>query len=99
MNLYEILTDNSNLNVTINAGQLIDCIDYALRKQFEKSQNDEKEEFLTTDETCKTAKISRPTLHRWKKAGLIPYVKIGKNVRYKYSDLMDVLNKRKENRE
>lgn len=92
-NLYDILNDTPSLNITINAGQLKDCIDYAVSKKMDQIQKQEDERLLTTEEACKMAQISRPTLHRWKKAGLVPYVKIGKNVRYKHSDLIETLNK------
>lgn len=92
MNLYDILSDSSNLNITINAGQLRDCIDYAVSKKIEQQKLDGSERMLTTEEACKMAQVSRPTLHRWKAAGLIPYVKIGKSVRYRHSDLLAVLN-------
>lgn len=93
MSLYEILNDTPNLNITINAGQLKECIDYLVDKKMTKQKYEAEERMLTTEEACKIAKVSRPTLHRWKKAGLVPYVKIGKNVRYKHSDLIETLNK------
>lgn len=31
MNLYDLLTENQNLNVTINAGQLIEVIDHCMK--------------------------------------------------------------------
>lgn len=89
--LYDILADTPSLNVTINGGQLIEAIDYAINKKIKHLEQTEEEKMLTTEEACKAANISRPTLHRWKKAGIIPYVKIGKNVRYKHSDLMELL--------
>lgn len=77
--------------IVLNRQDLKDLI-----KEFasEATHNEKKTEiFLTTEEACHMAKISRPTLHRWKKSGLIPYVKIGKNVRYRQSELIEALNK------
>lgn len=45
------------------------------------------EVLYTTDEACKILKCSKPTLHRWKKEGIIPHVRIGNNIRYRKSDL------------
>ncbi len=47
----------------------------------------DEEVLYTTDEACKILKCSKPTLHRWKKEGIIPHVRIGSNIRYKKSDL------------
>lgn len=51
-----------------------------------KESNDE--ELYTTEEACKILKCSKPTLHRWKKEGIVPHIRIGNNIRYKKSDLM-----------
>jgi excisionase family DNA binding protein len=69
-----------------------------LFKEFasEATPNEKKTDvYLTTEEACHMAKVSRPTLNRWKKAGIIPYVKIGKNVRYKEGDLQNLLESKK----
>ena len=39
MNLYDLLSDNSSLNVTINAGQLIEIIDHCVNVVSEKKSN------------------------------------------------------------
>jgi predicted DNA-binding transcriptional regulator AlpA len=81
MNLYEILKDNPSLNITINAGQLFEAIDYAISKtkaEFEeqvesillktKEVFDTKqipEQYLTIQETAKMLGKDRSTLHRW----------------------------------
>ena len=91
MNLYDLVKDNPNLNLTINGGQLIEAIDYAVNKRIGEAQREAEEKLLTTEEACQLARVSRPTLHRWKSKGLIPFIKIGKNIRYKESDLMKLL--------
>ena len=45
------------------------------------------EKLLTTTEASEFLRISRITLHRWKKEGIIPHVRIGDTIRYKKSDL------------
>ena len=51
-----------------------------------KESNDEV--LYTTEEACKILKCSKPTLHRWKKEGIVPHIRIGNNIRYKKSDLL-----------
>lgn len=51
----------------------------------------EPEKLYTTAEACELLRCSRPTLHRWKRDGLIPFVRIGTNIRYKESDLKKLI--------
>lgn len=54
----------------------------------EKPIEEKKEErLLTTNEACEFLRCSKPTLHRWKKNGTIPFIRIGSNIRYKQTDL------------
>lgn len=96
--LYDILNDSPSLNITINAGQLKECIDYATRKRIDGNEQKENNRMLTIEEVCQIAQVSRQTVHRWKTAGLIPFVKIGKNVRFRYSDVINLLKTGKEGR-
>lgn len=91
MNLFDLLNDTPNLSVTINARQLIEAIDYAIDIRKRAEQREQEDVFLTTEEACKMARVSRPTLHRWKSNGLLPFIKVGKNIRYKKSDLTELL--------
>ncbi len=47
----------------------------------------EPEKLLTTQEACELLRCSKPTLHRWKKSGIVPFVRLGSNIRYKQTDL------------
>lgn len=97
MNIYEILKQTPNLNVTINGGQLIEAIDYAIDFRVKAEEREQQDVFLTTEEACQMARVSRPTLHRWKSNGLIPFIKVGKNIRYKKSDLTELLKTKRTN--
>lgn len=55
----------------------------------------EAEKLLTTAETAEMLRISLPTLHRWKKNGVIPHVRLNKSIRYRESDIMKVLDKKR----
>jgi excisionase family DNA binding protein len=46
---------------------------------------------LTADEACEILRCGKTTLHKWKKEGLVPHVRIGNSIRYKMSDLQNVL--------
>jgi len=51
----------------------------------------ESEKLLTTQEACDLLRCSKPTLHRWKKAGIVPFIRIGGNIRYRESDLTELI--------
>ena len=70
------------------------AINKAMKLQLiETSDNSEK--LYTAEEACKLLRCSKPTLHRWKKEGIIPFVRIGTNIRYKESDIKNLLNTKK----
>lgn len=50
------------------------------------------EKLLTTNEACEFLRVSKPTLHRWKRENLVPHVRIGNNIRYKLTDLIKKTN-------
>lgn len=53
---------------------------------------EKKERLLTTVEACSFLRCSKPTLHRWKKMGIIGHVRIGTNIRYRESDIQKILS-------
>lgn len=62
-----------------------------LRKEIPEPVEEKEEKLLTSEEACSFLRCSKPTLHRWKKEGIIPHVRIGSNIRYKESDLRSLL--------
>jgi len=75
---------------------MIESIVAELKKNEQPTVEAEKPEKLyTAAEACKILRCSKPTLHRWKKAGIIPFVRLGVNIRYKESDLKKLLETKK----
>lgn len=60
-------------------------------KKSEQPVEEKSEKLYTAEEACKLLRCSKPTLHRWKKEGIIPFVRIGVNIRYRESDLKNLL--------
>lgn len=54
----------------------------------------ESEKLLTTQEACELLRCSKPTLHRMKKSGIVPFVRIGSNIRYKQTDLQQLIERK-----
>ncbi len=69
--------------VTVQVGQAMPTV-----------KEEKPERLLTANEACEFLRCSKPTLHRWKSAGIVPHVRIGSNIRYKESDLQKVLTSR-----
>ena len=62
--------------------------------EMESSENDiSTQEWLTIKEASEYLRIPVGTLRNWTSNGRIPYRKIGRCVRYKRSELRDLLNR------
>lgn len=66
-----------------------------LRKEIPEPVEEKEEKLLTSEEACSFLRCSKPTLHRWKKEGIIPHVRIGTNIRYRGDDLKKLLESKK----
>lgn len=72
-------------------GLMGDVLERFLSNQ--KDEQPKEEKLYNTQEACELLRCSKPTLHRWKKEGIIPHVRIGANIRYKESDINNLINK------
>ena len=50
----------------------------------------EEESVYTENEACNFLKITRPTILKLRKEGKLNYFKVGKGIRYKQSDLLNI---------
>jgi len=50
-------------------------------------------ELITEAEACRLLKVCRRQLYSWRMAGLIPYFKIGKAVRFRLADVVEALER------
>ena len=49
------------------------------------------DEFITTNKAIKILGVSKPTLHKWKTGGLIPFHRIGSRIRFKKSEVIEAV--------
>lgn len=54
-------------------------------------------QLLTEREVCTWLRVSKRNLFCWRKAGLIPYIKIGRAVRYRKDEVERMLAARRQN--
>ncbi len=57
--------------------------DYA----FEKNRDHAEEEILSIEDVQKIFNVSKVTIHKWKKKGLLPYYKMNRKVYFKKSEI------------
>ncbi len=57
------------------------------RREAEATSRQFKERYLTADETAEMLGVTRVTLWNWEKKNMLPTYKIGRQVRYKLSDI------------
>tara|TARA_R110001592_G_scaffold352878_1_gene651172 strand:+ start:2538 stop:2846 length:309 start_codon:yes stop_codon:yes gene_type:complete len=58
-----------------------------------KVEDNSEEEFITIKNTCEIFKITKPTLNRWRKKGIVTDYRIGNGVRFKKSEILESLKK------
>lgn len=95
MNLYELLNENPSINITINAGQLIECVDYCVlktRKELEQQITDANAEtYPSPKKVCEILDIDLSTLWRYNKKGYLCHIEVGGKRRYRMSDVNAIL--------
>ena len=75
------------------ANQLINSATEVARLQIQKA--DISKELLTIDEVAAMLKVSKMTLHRWDKNGVLKKIEVGGHRRYRRSDVEAVTLNRK----
>ena len=99
--LMEIAMKMPNTILQISAGdlcefanQLINSATEVARLQIQRA--DISKELLTIDEVCEMLKVSKMTLHRWDKNGVLKKIEVGGHRRYRRSDVEAVTLNRKD---
>ncbi|MDD4582428.1 MAG: helix-turn-helix domain-containing protein [Bacteroidales bacterium] len=97
MNIENIIKENSNINITVKAEELMQFANYIISKTRQEInsiiEEEQKEVLFTREEAGKALGVTLMTLYNWKKSGYLEAVKIGKAVRYKKSDIDKLLMK------
>lgn len=101
INLIEMAAKLPNAIFQVSAGdlcefahQLINSAAEVARLQLKRA--DMSKELLTIDEVADMLKVSKMTLHRWDKSGILKKVDVGGMRRYRRSDVEAITENRKE---
>ena len=82
-----------NLNITITRDELQSLIEEAVYKAT-TSIDIGNYKLITENELSKRLGLSKVTLHKLRKEGNIPFCKIGRTIRYNYSEVVKSMNNR-----
>ena len=86
MKISEIVNQNVPLQVVVNVADLKELfLDW--KEESELNRKKETETLLTPDEVASKYRISKVTLWRWAKDGLLKPVKMGRKSFYRQSDI------------
>lgn len=47
------------------------------------------DDYITISDVCRLLKRSRPTIHQWKKKGILPFYRLGGNVYFKRHEVLE----------
>jgi excisionase family DNA binding protein len=83
-----------SLNTTITIDELQALIEDAVYKAT-TSVEIGNYELITEKELSKRLNLSKVTLHKYRKEGMIPYINIGRTIRYNFSEVVKSMNNRK----
>ena len=91
MKISEIVNQNVPLQVVVNVADLKELfLDW--KEESELNRKKETETLLTPDEVASKYRISKVTLWRWAKDGLLKPVKMGRKSFYRQSDIERVFD-------
>lgn len=98
--LLEIVRTAPGTILQINAGELEVFAEEIVRGVIEALDNANAKrkdvELLTIDEVAKMLKVSKMTLHRWDKNGILKKIDVGGRRRYRRSDVEAITEKKRD---
>ena len=94
-NVIELAKQCPDVNITLKAGELIECIDYCVnktRKELEQHITDANTEtYPSAEQVSKILDVDKSTLWRWRKQGYLIPIEVGGKRRYRMSDVKKIL--------
>lgn len=92
MVFYKITPEELNEIVTNAVEMTISRIEQAAKEKADKQAEESNSDLITREEVCKLFRITLPTLHNWTKSGRLPSYKFNSRVRYKKTEIMEIIN-------
>lgn len=99
IDIAELAEHCPDVTISIKIGDLMEAnkqLVEDVRSSLEKQIRDENEEkYLSSDDVCEMLDVSKPTLWRWEKMEYLILLRVGGKVRYKLSEVKQILNNKK----
>lgn len=77
-------------------GMIRECIKDALTLRTQvKNPDPVPEDLITIEDIQNIFRVSKVTVHKWKKRGLLPYYKMNRKVYFKKSEVIDAMQHKK----
>lgn len=99
INIAELAKHCPEVTVSISVRDLMEAnkkLVEDVRLSIEKQIRDEQEEkYLSSDKVCEMLNVSKPTLWRWEKLEYLLPLRVGGKVRYKLSEVKQILSNKK----
>lgn len=93
MNIQSLLESGANVAITVTPLDLKEFAVFLIgQAQAAEKNKNQPETFLTPDEVSAMVGVSRNTLWRWDKEHYLTPVKVGRNLRYKRSEVLLLMN-------
>lgn len=95
MDFFKIVKDYPELNITVNAKDLKEMVEFAIqrtRQELEEQIIDASaESYLTREEVSCMLGVDKSTLWRWNKQNYLTHIELGGKRVYKLSDIKQIL--------
>lgn len=72
-----------------------DAVYQAIGEKTNPQQPDKEDQLIKLDEACQLLKVSKVTIHTWKKAGLIPFYRLGSKIYFKKNEILSSIKQAK----
>ena len=84
------------LLTSISVEELTSLIQQCIKEELtDLNAQPSREELITIDDVVKMFRISKVTLHEWKRKGILPYYRISRRIYFKLSELDAVLESKR----
>ncbi len=88
------------LFTSLQIEELTDLIKSCIRSEFKNlpqqtELNEQPEDLLSTEDIQRMFNVSKVTIYKWKKKGILPYYKMNSRVYFKKSEVIDSLKHKK----
>ncbi len=96
MGNFNILSDNPNLSITVKASELkatfADIVEDVIESYKREVTAKPQDVLYTPKQVCEILSIDKSTLWRWGKIDYLCGIKVGDSVRYRKSQIDDIIN-------